>query len=85
MFGKLRLRQRRLAVRLGRKYNGQFNGDIDKIKEAIEKDESLVGIDPAMVILFVQLVMAVIQYFQNRQTSGVEIDDDDVLAGVEAD
>jgi hypothetical protein len=85
MFGKLRLRQRRLAVRLARKYNGQFNGDIDKIKEAIEKDESLVGIDPALVILFVQLVMAVIQYFQNRQTSGVEIDDDDVLAGVGAD
>jgi hypothetical protein len=85
MFGKLRLRQRRLAVRLARKYNGQFNGDTDKIKEAIEKDESLVGIDPALVILFVQLVMAVIQYFQNRQTSDVESDDDEVLAGVGAD
>lgn len=85
MFGKLRLRQRRHAVRLARKYNGQFNGDMGKIKEAIEKDESLVGIDPALVILFVQLVMAAIQYFQNRQTSGVEIDDDDVLAGVGAD
>ncbi len=85
MFGKLRLRQRRLAVRLARKYNGQFNGDTDKIKEAIEKDESLVGIDPAMVILFIQLVLAVIKYFQDRQTSGVESDDDDVLAGVGAD
>jgi hypothetical protein len=85
MFGQLRLRQRRHAVRLARKYNGQFNGDVGKIKEAIEKDESLVGIDPAMVILFIQLVLAVIKYFQDRKTSGVESDDDDVLAGVGAD
>lgn len=85
MFGKLRLRQRRLAVRLGRKYNEQFDGDMDKIKSAIEKDEALVGIDPAMVILFVQLVLAVIKYFQDRKTSGVENDDDEVLASVGAD
>jgi hypothetical protein len=85
MFGKLRLRQRRLAVRLGRKYNEQFDGDMDKIKSAIEKDEALVGIDPAMVILFIQLVLAVIKYFQDRKTSGVESEDDEVLASVGAD
>jgi hypothetical protein len=58
---------------------------MDKIKSAIEKDEALVGIDPAMVILFIQLVLAVIKYFQDRKTSGVESEDDEVLASVGAD
>jgi hypothetical protein len=78
----LRLRQRRLAVRLARKYNEQFDGDMDKVKAAIEKDEALVGIDPAMVILIIQIIMAAIKYFQNRKTSGVEMDDDEVLVAV---
>jgi hypothetical protein len=85
MFGKLRLRNRRLAVRLARKYNEQFNGDTEQIRDAVQKDQALVGIDPAMVILLVQLVMAVIKYFQDRKTSGVELDDEEVLTGVGAD
>ena len=78
----LRLRQRRLAVRLARKYNEQFDGDMEKVKDAIKEDESLVGIDPAMVILIIQLILAVIKYFQDRKTSGVQMDDDEVLAAV---
>jgi hypothetical protein len=78
----LRLRQRRLSVRLARKYNEQFDGDMDKVKAAIEKDEALVGIDPATVILIIQIIMAAIKYFQNRKTSGVEMDDDEVLVAV---
>ena len=78
----LRLRQRRLAVRLARKYNEQFDGDMEKVKDAIKEDESLVGIDPAMVILIIQLILAVIKYFQDRKTSGVQMDDDEVLVAV---
>lgn len=78
----LRLRQRRLAVRLARKYNEQFDGDMEKVKDAIKGDESLVGIDPAMVILIIQLILAVIKYFQDRKTSGVRMDDDEVLVAV---
>ncbi|NBW13447.1 MAG: hypothetical protein EBR82_36110 [Caulobacteraceae bacterium] len=78
----LRLRQRRLAVRLARKYNEQFDGDMEKVKDAIKGDESLVGIDPAMVILIIQLILAVIKYFQDRKTSGVQMDDDEVLVAV---
>ena len=84
MFGALKLRQRRLAVRLARKYREQFDGDEAKIKEAIESDEALVGIDPAMVILIIQVILAAIKYFQNRKTSGLEMDDDEVLVAIGA-
>ena len=84
MFGLVKLRQKRLAVRLARKYRGQYEGDDAKIKEAIEKDEALVGIDPAMVILIIQIILAAIKYFQNRNTSGLEMDDDEVLTAIGA-
>jgi|GEM_PF-6588207 len=76
-------RLRRLSVRLARKYRNQFDGDMDKVRAALKEDENLVGIDPAMIVLIIELVVAAIKYFKNRQVSGIGFDDEDVLTALD--
>lgn len=78
--------KRLLAVRLARKYREQFNGDEEKLKAAIRDDEQLVGIDPATIILIIELVMAAIKFFRNRNASEVaNMSDDDLLELIDED
>lgn len=78
--------KRLLAVRLARKYRDQFDGDEEKIKAAIKEDEQLVGIDPATIILIIELVMAAIKFFRNRNASEVaNLSDDELLSLVYED
>lgn len=78
--------KRLLAVRLARKYRDQFDGDEEKIKAAIKEDEQLVGIDPATIILIIELVMAAIKFFRNRNASEVaNMSDDDLLELIDED
>lgn len=78
------LRQRRLAVQLARKYREQFDGDEQKVEAALRADEHLVGIDPATIILIIELVMAAIKFFRNRrEAKDQEMSDDQVLAAIE--
>lgn len=78
--------KRLLAVRLSRKYRDQFDGDEEKIKAAIKEDEQLVGIDPATIILIIELVMAAIKFFRNRNASEVaNLSDDELLSLVYED
>ena len=78
--------KRLLAVRLARKYREQFDGDEEKIKAALKEDEQLVGIDPATIILIIELVMAAIKFFRNRNASEVaNLSDDELLSLVYED
>ena len=78
--------KRLLAVRLARKYRDQFDGDEEKIKAALKEDEQLVGIDPATIILILELVMAAIKFFRNRNASEVaNLSDDELLSLVYED
>lgn len=77
------LRQRRLAVKLARQYRDQFDGDEEKVTAALRADENLVGIDPAMIVLIIELVLAAIKFFRNRKAEG-EQSDDEVLAAIGA-
>jgi hypothetical protein len=78
--------QRLLAVRLARKYRDQFNGDEEQIKAALKEDEQLVGIDPATIILIIELVMAAIKFFRSRKgEETANLSDDDLLALVYED
>ena len=78
--------KRLLAVRLARKYREQFDGDEDKIKASLKEDEQLVGIDPATIILIIELVMAAIKFFRNRNASEVaNLSDDELLSLVYED
>lgn len=78
--------KRLLAVRLARKYRDQFDGDEEKIKAALKEDEQLVGIDPATIILIIELVMAAIKFFRNRNASEVaNLSDDELLSLVYED
>jgi hypothetical protein len=78
------LQQRRLAVRLARKYRDKFDGDMEKVEAALKEDENLVGIDPATIILIIELVMAAIKFFRSRNVSGIGMDDEEVLAAINA-
>ena len=78
------IRQRRMAVQLARKYREQFDGDEQKVQAALRADENLVGIDPATIILIIELVMAAIKFFRNRkEAKDKEMSDDQVLAAIE--
>jgi hypothetical protein len=77
------LRQRRLAVKLARQYRDQFDGDEQKVEAALRSDENLVGIDPAMIVLIIELVLAAIKFFRNRKAED-EQSDDEVLAAIGA-
>lgn len=79
----LRIRQKRLALKIARQRRDEFNGDEAAMKEALAKDEHLTGIDPATIILIIELVMAAIKFFRNRQESGQDApNDDEVLAAM---
>lgn len=79
----LRLRQKRLALKIARQRRDEFNGDEAAMKEALAKDENLVGIDPATIILIIELVMAAIKFFRNRrEAADREPNDDEVLAAM---
>ena len=78
------LRQRRLAVQLARKYREQFDGDEQKVQAALRADEKLVGIDPATIILIIELIMVAIKFFRSRRESkDQEMSDDQVLAAIQ--
>lgn len=79
----LRFRQKRLALKIARQRRDEFNGDEAAMKEALAKDENLVGIDPATIILIIELVMAAIKFFRNRrEAADREPNDDEVLAAM---
>lgn len=78
-----RLGQRRklLAVRVAREAWRKSEGDKEVFKEIVENDPRVLrlkedakvkSIDPALVILFIRLAMAIFEYFKTRQAVSLE-------------
>lgn len=81
---KLLKKQRRLGVRLGRKY-ADFQGSKEDLQLALQQDPELVGMDIATIIALAQLVYMVIQLIQKwrakkNPTNALLLDDDEILA-----
>jgi hypothetical protein len=71
MFGRKRLTQsrKRTGAAIAAEAWPKCNGDEDLFLSLVKDDKRLVGIDPALIILMIQLMMAIFQYFKNRNTS----------------
>lgn len=81
---RLLKRQRRLAVRIGRKY-AEFQGTKEELKETLSRDEQIVGMDPMTIAAIAQLVYLVIQLIQKwrankKPVNALLLDDDEILA-----
>lgn len=91
-----RLGQRRklLAARVARDAWRKSEGDREVFEQLVENDERTLrlkedakvrSIDPALIVLFIKLAMAIFEYFKNRQAVSLESAESDealVLASV---
>lgn len=79
---KLNPRNRRLAVRVARKY-ANHTGNQKSLETKLAKDEELAGIDPATILIIAQIVMEIIKLIQkwreNKQ-SVLQLEDNEILA-----
>ena len=81
---RLLKRQRRLAVRIGRKY-AYFQGTREELKEVLKQDEQLIGMDPMTIAAIAQIVYMVIQLIQKwrakkKPVNALLLDDDEILS-----
>ncbi len=81
---KLSLAHKRLAVQVARTHWAAASGNQVEFERLVKEDRRTKSIDPALIALFIQVLMAVFQYFSNRQASGVPVldqKDDEVFVG----
>lgn len=85
-----RLGQRRklLAARVARDAWRKAEGDKEVFEQLVKEDDrikNVKAIDPALVVLLIQLAMAIFEYFKNRKSVSLESHESDealVLASV---
>lgn len=71
-----------LAVRVVRDHREAANGDKAVFENLVKEDPRVKSIDPALIVLFIRLAMAVWEYFSSRQVSAdAPESDDEVLLG----
>jgi hypothetical protein len=74
MFKKrLSLVHKRLAVQVAKTHWTAASGNKVEFERLIKEDRRTKAIDPALIALFIQVIMAVFQYFSNRQASGLAV------------
>lgn len=76
---RLRQRHKLMAVQVARDAWSQSNGDRDAFENIVKEDQRTKSIDPALIILFIRLAMAIFEYFKNRQSVNAESDEEVVL------
>ncbi len=78
---RLGQRHKLLAARVAREAWRKSEGDKEVFKEIVENDPRVLrlkedakvkSIDPALVILFIRLAMAIFEYFKTRQAVSLE-------------
>jgi hypothetical protein len=89
MFGrKKRLSQphKRLAVQVAKDKFPLAQGNKVEFERLVREDRRTKAIDPALIALFIQVIMAVYTYFMNRQVQGKPLasqsDDEIYLASI---
>jgi hypothetical protein len=81
---KLSLAHRRLAVAIAKDHFPASGGNVVEFERLVKEDRRTKAIDPALLVLFVQIMMAVFTYFQNRQKTGLPVmsqTDDEIFLG----
>jgi hypothetical protein len=81
---KLSLAHKRLAVQVAKTHWAAASGNRVEFERLVKEDRRTKAIDPALIALFIQVLMAVFQYFSNRQVSGLSVSDqkdDEVFVG----
>lgn len=81
---KLSLAHKRLAVQVAKAHWAAASGNKVEFERLVKEDRRTKSIDPALIALFIQVLMAVFQYFSNRQVSGLSVldqKDDEVFVG----
>jgi hypothetical protein len=68
---RLSLAHKRLAVQVARTHWAAASGNRVEFERLVKEDRRVKAIDPALIALFIQVLMAVFQYFMNRQVSGL--------------
>ncbi len=87
MFGRskrLTARQKLEAVRTARSKFELAAGNEVEFERLVHEDAKVKMIDPALIILFIQIAMAVFKYFQDRKASKLsytELDDQEIFLG----
>ena len=87
MFGRskrLTSRHKLLAVRVARANFEKAAGNEIEFERLVRADENVKMIDPALIILFIQVAMAVFKYFKDRKASKLsyaDLDDNEVFLG----
>jgi hypothetical protein len=87
MFGRskrLTARQKLEAVRTARSKFELAAGNEVEFERLVREDAKVKMIDPAMIMLFIQIAMAVFKYFQDRKASKLsytELDDQEIFLG----
>lgn len=78
-------RNKRLAVRIARKYP-DFKGTKQELQDLVLADPDVVGIDPILIISLVGLILNIIKFLQDRKKnpSTLLLDDDEILSKVES-
>lgn len=66
MSARLKLRDRLRVVRVARMHAESSEGEL---KAALEADAVKFGIDPSLIILFLQIGLAIWKYMQNKDVS----------------
>jgi hypothetical protein len=69
----LTIKQRRLAVAVGREAASKAAGNKVEFDRLVESDPRTRSIDPALIFLFMKIIMAVFEYYQARNASGVSV------------
>lgn len=81
MLRRLRQRHKLVAAQVAKDAWAQSNGDRDAYEKLVKEDQRTKSIDPALIILFIRLAMAIYEYFKNRQSlPAAETDEELVLA-----
>ncbi len=70
---KLSLAHKRLAVQVARTHWAAAGGNRVEFERLVKEDRRTKAIDPALIALFIQVLMAVFQYYMNRQVSGLSV------------
>ena len=81
---KLLKRQRRLGVRLGRKY-ADFQGTKEELQAVLQQDPGIAKMDIATIMALAQLTWMVIQLIQKwrakkKPVNDLLLDDDEILS-----
>lgn len=81
---KLSLAHKRLAVQVAKTHWAASSGNQVEFERLVKEDRRTKAIDPALIALFIQVLLAVFKYYMNRQVSGLSVlsqTDDEVFVG----